>query len=152
MEKDSKGFRFKVTMFIAAVVILGYLWMAEVEAHPLNYSEQALFDAMCLRMTSGFPEVNYCVGLSPPLIVYTTLVKFAGAYRGIYFTGEPYVFLNWPPAPDEDIPRVLSHELGHYILINTVDTSGWTVCQHEEIVRTHTGQSWETGDKVLYGC
>ncbi len=95
-----------------------------------------------------------CSDLQAPIIVYSVIIDDASGrwetWHGIYYYGEPYIFVN--PGSDEDVDEIILHETGHYIIYELALPPKGDTCEGERVVRLISGGEWEEEDKLPYGC
>jgi len=118
---------------------------------PPKPREQVTFEYVCAQATA-ITGVS-CDGLGLPIIVLSKIVRdhqmnWGGGLRGLYYPGEPYIFIK--PGLDEELTwQIITHEMSHYVL----DWMDPTIsgCKHEEYARFIAGQEPDEW-RERYGC
>ena len=95
-----------------------------------------------------------CGELQAPIIVYSVIINDASGrwqtWHGIYYHGEPYIFIN--PDSDEDVDKIILHETGHYIIYELDLPPKGDTCEGERVVRLISGGEWGEEQRASYSC
>lgn len=115
------------------------------------------WDVACMYTSEALAVADACDGISPPIVVVSYIVDdhisnlFANL-RGIFYPGEPYIFVN-AALSDEQIRWTTIHEMVHFITTGMeLDISR---CENEQLARDVTREAGGPSDPnwvEVYGC
>ncbi len=147
--------QFRRTMVLLSVLALSACsWIASMTTEPAADREDH-FNYVC----SALYEIYFvsCATLQAPTIVYSDIINDAsgwGTWYGVYYHGEPYIFINpsFLDDPDFDLNEVILHEMGHYVIYELDLPPKDDTCEGERVVRLISGGEWTDAAKKHYGC
>ncbi len=114
---------------------------------PVPYTPSQPFEYACQELEKMYDVA--CGDLEAPTIIYSRVV-YEGFY-GVYYPGEPYIFIN-SGSPPEMWEEIVLHEMGHYVIYELELPGRYDTCEGERVVREISGGEWTDADKRVYGC
>lgn len=130
-------------MIAAGLALLAACAYVEHKAEPIPPS---LFEVACAELRAD------CTNIDPPKVIYSAIVEPYKAL-GIYFWGEPYIYIN---SETTLVPwdQVVLHETVHYVIYEAELDYTW--CGSEAAARVITARVFNTEVdpewRVRYKC
>ena len=102
----------------------------------------------CNAVQKQYPKKVDCSKITPPIIVESQAVEDlfinGGRVNGIYYWGEPYIFVR----PGQI--RTMIHEMVHFIAVPLGIAT--ETCDAEALARSIAGQPWGQKEQERYRC